>query len=83
MNEEGGTLRKGEWEGGLRDDEIEVLRASEVADAGVSNVGGFVSCHHVVPYTHLFSSLLHSHSLCAVTVTQIQKQKGTVLLTTT
>lgn len=37
----------------LRNDEIELLRAREVADAGVGHVGGLVRRHHVVPHAHL------------------------------
>lgn len=40
----------------FRNDEIELLRAGEVADARVSNVGRLVRRHHVVPYTHFSSS---------------------------
>ena len=36
----------------FRDDEIEVLRTGEIADAGVGDVGGFVSRDDVVPYSH-------------------------------
>lgn len=39
----------------FRDDEIEFLRAGEIADAGVGDVGGLVSRHDVVPYTHSLS----------------------------
>lgn len=45
----------------FRDNEIEVLRTGEIADAGVSDVGGFVSCDDVVPYTHRSLLLLHTH----------------------
>lgn len=56
------------------DNEIKVLRTGEIADAGVSDAGRFVSCDDVVPYTHpslLFPSLLlrtlhkhtHTHTL--------------------
>lgn len=38
----------------FRENEIEVLRTGEIADAGVSNVGRFVSGNNVVPYTHLY-----------------------------
>lgn len=38
----------------FRDDEIELVRAGEVADAGVGDVGGLVGRHHVVPHAHLF-----------------------------
>lgn len=45
---------------GLRDDEVELLGAGEVADAGVGDVGRLVSRHHVVPHAHLrlFNRLL-------------------------
>lgn len=42
----------------FRENEIEVLRTGEIADAGVSNVGRFVSGNNVVPYTHLYLLLL-------------------------
>lgn len=38
----------------FRDDEVELVRACEVADAGVGDVGGLVGRHHVVPHAHLF-----------------------------
>lgn len=38
---------------GLRDDEIEFLRTSKIADAGMRNVSWLVSRHHIVPYAHL------------------------------
>lgn len=41
----------------FRENEIEVLRTSEIADAGVSNVGRFVSGNNIVPYTHLYRTL--------------------------
>ncbi|KAK6917106.1 hypothetical protein RJ641_017857 [Dillenia turbinata] len=37
----------------VRNDEIELLRASEIADAGVSDIGGLVRRYYVIPYTHL------------------------------
>lgn len=40
----------------FRDNEIEVLRTCEIADARVSNVGRFVSSNDIVPCTHLSSS---------------------------
>lgn len=47
-------LNNGYWvEMDLRNNEIEVLRAGEIADARVSDVGGLVSRDDVVPYTHL------------------------------
>ena len=54
----------------FRDDEIEVLRTGEISDAGVSNVGRFVSSDNIVPCTHL-SLLLNIlfffalHTFCA------------------
>lgn len=47
--------------GAFRDDEIEVLRAGEIADARMGNVGGFVSCDDVVPYTHRSLLLLFNN----------------------
>lgn len=41
----------------FRDDEVEFLRAGEIADAGVGDVGRLVSRHDVVPYTHSLYSL--------------------------
>ncbi|RWW05190.1 hypothetical protein GW17_00031549, partial [Ensete ventricosum] len=37
----------------LRDDEVELLGAGEVADARVCDVGRLLSRHHVVPHAHL------------------------------
>lgn len=37
----------------FRDDEVELVRAGEVADAGVGDIGGLVGRHHVIPHTHL------------------------------
>lgn len=39
----------------FRNDEIELLRAGEVADAGVGDVGRFVCGYDVVPRTHFFT----------------------------
>lgn len=36
----------------FRDDEIELLGAGEIADAGVGDVGGLVGRHHVIPHAH-------------------------------
>lgn len=36
------------------DNKIEVLRAGEIADARMSNVGRFVSGDDVIPNAHLF-----------------------------
>lgn len=33
--------------------EVELLRAGEVADAGVGDVGGLVRRDHIVPHAHL------------------------------
>lgn len=38
----------------FRDDEIELLRGGEIADARVGHIRRLVSRHHVVPYTHFF-----------------------------
>lgn len=38
----------------FRDDEVELVRAGEVADAGVGDVGRLVGRNHVVPHAHLF-----------------------------
>ncbi|KAA0054056.1 hypothetical protein E5676_scaffold10G00210 [Cucumis melo var. makuwa] len=39
--------------GNIRYNEVELLRAGEVADTGVSDVGGFVSGDDIVPDAHL------------------------------
>lgn len=39
--------------GTFRYNEVELLRAGEVADTGVSDVGGFVSGDDIVPDAHL------------------------------
>lgn len=36
----------------LRDDEVKLVGAGEVADAGVRDVGRLVRRHHVVPHAH-------------------------------
>ena len=36
----------------IREDEIKLLRGGEIADARVGDIGGLVSRHHIVPYTH-------------------------------
>ena len=50
------------WEGGIgewiRDDEVELLRVGEVADAGVRHVGGLVRRHYIIPATHCAPLLL-------------------------
>lgn len=43
-------------EGGIdygRDDEVELVGAGEVANAGVGDAGGLVRRHDVVPHAHL------------------------------
>lgn len=39
--------------GAFRDDEVELVGAGEVADAGVGDAGGLVRRHDVVPHAHL------------------------------
>jgi hypothetical protein len=39
----------------VRDDEVELVRAGEVSDAGVADAGGLVRCDGVVPRAHLRS----------------------------
>lgn len=39
--------------GAFRDDEVELVGAGEVADAGVADAGGLVRRHDVVPRAHL------------------------------
>lgn len=38
--------------GAFRDDEVELVGAGEVADAGVADAGGLVRRHDVVPRAH-------------------------------
>ena len=45
------TMGGGNWEW-IRDDEVELLRVGEVADAGVRHVGGLVRRHYIIPATH-------------------------------
>jgi hypothetical protein len=47
----------------LRNDEIELLRTGEIADTRVRHIGGLVSSHHIVPYTHLHFQISPSLSL--------------------
>lgn len=39
--------------GTFRDDEVELVGAGEVADAGVADAGRLVRRDHVVPHAHL------------------------------
>lgn len=41
----------------FRNDEIELLRTGEIANARVRYIGRLVRRHHIVPYTHLSLSL--------------------------
>ncbi len=41
----------------IRDDEVELLRVCEVADTGVSHIGGLVRRHHIIPTAHFFPQL--------------------------
>ena len=41
---------------GSRDDEIDVLRRCEVPDNRLSDIGGLVSCHYIIPGTALIRS---------------------------
>lgn len=46
----------------FRNDEVELVRSGEIADAGVGDIGGLVSRHDVVPDAHLRLSLSPSLS---------------------
>lgn len=54
------NINKIEKKRGLRYNEVELLRAGEIADARVGDVGGLVSRNDVVPDTHPLSLSLSS-----------------------
>lgn len=64
---------------GIRNDKIELLRTGEIANTGMCNICWFVSRNHVVPYTHLVSSLfpLYLQTLILVSVESLENRKET------
>lgn len=53
--------------GAFRNDEVELLRASEIADAGVRNIGGLVSRNNIIPHAHFLnlSELCDELDICS------------------